>query len=76
MIVGGQGTLVGPPVGAIVISIVNEFFRFAGSYRLVMYTIIVILMMWLRPQGLLGVNPNMLSSTKKKQANNKGGTTK
>lgn len=67
MVVGGQGTLIGPAVGAVVVSVLNEFFRMAGGYRLVLYSALIMIMLWWRPQGLLGVNPNVLASVKKLQ---------
>ena len=69
VILGGQGTLVGPIVGASIINTVTEVFRFASEYRMVLYALIIIAMMWLRPQGLIGVSDSMLSGrtiTKKK----------
>lgn len=75
MAVGGQGTLIGPVVGAISVSTLNELFRFAGGYRIVLYAALIIIMMWWRPQGLLGVNPNVLSSAKKLDAQVKVGRT-
>ena len=69
VILGGQGTLVGPIVGASIINTVTEVFRFASEYRMVLYALIIIVMMWLRPQGLIGVSDSMLSGrtiTKKK----------
>lgn len=54
MIIGGMGTLAGPIAGAVVVNLVSEAFRFAAEYRQVLYAIIIIVMMWFRPQGLIG----------------------
>ena len=54
MIVGGSGTIGGPILGAVIVCLIKEVFRFADSYRTLMYAVIVIAMMWWRPQGLLG----------------------
>ena len=36
-IVGGMGTIGGPLVGAIIINIITEAFRFLSEYRMVIY---------------------------------------
>ena len=61
VILGGQGTLIGPIVGAAIINTVTEVFRFAAEYRIVMYATLIIAMMWVRPQGLIGASNSMLS---------------
>lgn len=54
MIIGGMGTLAGPIAGAVVVNLISEAFRFAAEYRQVLYAILIIVMMWFRPQGLIG----------------------
>lgn len=61
VILGGQGTLIGPIVGSGIITTITEALRFAADYRMVVYAIIIIAMMWVRPQGLIGVSDSMLS---------------
>lgn len=53
-IIGGQGTLLGPIVGAVMINLITELFRSALQYRMLLYSVLIIAMMWLRPQGLVG----------------------
>lgn len=53
-IIGGQGTLLGPIVGSLVINLITELFRSALQYRMLLYSVLIIVMMWLRPQGLVG----------------------
>lgn len=53
-VIGGQGTLLGPIVGSLVINLITELFRSALQYRMLLYSILIIVMMWLRPQGLVG----------------------
>ncbi|MCR3923024.1 MAG: branched-chain amino acid ABC transporter permease, partial [Firmicutes bacterium] len=65
VIIGGQGTLVGPLLGAALVNIITEVFRFAASYRMVVYAILIIVMMWVRPQGILGVSNSILAGNKK-----------
>ncbi len=54
-VIGGQGTLLGPIVGAVAINLITELFRSALQYRMLLYSALIIIMMWLRPQGLVGV---------------------
>lgn len=61
-IVGGMGTIGGPLVGAFVINIITEAFRFLKEYRMVIYALLIICMMWLRPQGIAGAADSALVS--------------
>lgn len=61
-IIGGMGTIAGPLVGALLINIVTEAFRFLSEYRMVVYALIIIGMMWLRPQGIAGSSDSVLVS--------------
>jgi branched-chain amino acid transport system permease protein len=51
---GGQGNLIGPVVGAAVLIIIPELFRFLQEYRMLVYGSVLIIMMLVRRQGLLG----------------------
>ena len=51
---GGQGNLIGPVVGAAVLLIIPEVFRFLQEYRMFVYGSVLIIMMLVRRQGLLG----------------------
>jgi branched-chain amino acid transport system permease protein len=51
---GGQGNLIGPVVGATVLLIIPEMFRFLQEYRMFVYGSVLIIMMLVRRQGLLG----------------------
>lgn len=72
VILGGQGTLVGPILGAAIINVITEVFRFASEYRMVVYALLIIVMMWLRPQGLAGVSDSMLSGRTMNRKKGKG----
>lgn len=72
VILGGQGTLVGPIVGSAIITTITEALRFAADYRMVVYAIIIIVMMWIRPQGLIGVSDSMLSGRTIEKKGTKG----
>jgi branched-chain amino acid transport system permease protein len=51
---GGQGNLAGPVVGAAVLIIIPEMFRFLQEYRMLVYGGVLVVMMLVRRQGLLG----------------------
>ena len=54
-IIGGMGTIVGPLLGAICLTIINEYLRVVEEYRIVLYTGILILLIYLIPEGLLNL---------------------
>lgn len=73
VIIGGQGTLVGPLVGSVIINVLTESLRSIGQWRMVAYGLLIIVMMWWRPQGLVGASDSILSgNTGKKRLSKKG----
>lgn len=52
VILGGLGSLAGPLVGAAILSTCMELLRSASEFRMIAYAVIVLLMMWVRPQGI------------------------
>lgn len=54
VILGGNNTIRGPIVGAIILGLIPEVFRFISDYRLLVYAGILILMIRFQPSGLLG----------------------
>lgn len=55
-VIGGQGSLLGPIAGVLSINLLSEAFRVVEEYRLAIYSIAIIAMMWARPQGLISHN--------------------
>jgi branched-chain amino acid transport system permease protein len=53
VILGGLGNITGVIVGAIILSILPEFLREYGAYRMISYGLILIVLMALRPQGIM-----------------------
>ena len=53
--IGGLGTIVGPLLGAVSLSILNEYLRVVEEYRLVIYTGVMILLIYLAPEGLINL---------------------
>jgi branched-chain amino acid transport system permease protein len=54
IILGGLGSIVGSVVGAIVLTVLPEALRGFAQYRMVIYSLLLIILMITRPQGLLG----------------------
>ena len=54
LILGGAGNIVGVALAAVILSVLPEALREYGQWRMVAYGLILVLMMVLRPQGLLG----------------------
>jgi branched-chain amino acid transport system permease protein len=54
IVVGGLGSIEGSILGAILITVVLEAFRSLSEFRLVGFSLLLILVMLYRPQGLMG----------------------
>jgi branched-chain amino acid transport system permease protein len=54
VILGGLGNVTGVILGAVLLSILPEFLREYGAYRMMSYGLILIVIMALRPQGIMG----------------------
>jgi len=54
IVIGGLGSIEGSILGAILITVVLEAFRSLSEFRLVAFSILLVLVMLYRPQGLLG----------------------
>lgn len=55
VILGGQRTLQGPVIGAVVVEVASELLRAYGQVRMVLFALLVIGMMRLYPPGLAGM---------------------
>ena len=53
-VIGGIGTIRGPIFGALLISFLPEFLRFADNYRTLIYCVLLVLIVRFMPCGLLG----------------------
>jgi len=51
--IGGMGTIVGPLLGGILLSILNEILRVVEAYRIVIYTGLLIVLIYLAPEGFV-----------------------
>ena len=54
VVLGGMGSMLGSILSATVLTILPEALRSVADYRMVLYSIVLILMMIFRPGGLLG----------------------
>ncbi len=54
VVLGGLGSLIGSVVSAVVLTSLPEFLRFLSDYRMIFYSLLLILMMIFRPQGIMG----------------------
>ncbi len=52
--VGGMGSAAGPVLGAVLLTLLPEALRDLAAFRMVLYGVLLMLVIWLRPQGLLG----------------------
>lgn len=53
--IGGMGTIVGPLLGALVLSLLNEYLRVVEEYRIIIYTGLLILFIYLAPEGFVNL---------------------
>ncbi len=54
VVMGGIGTITGPIVGAIIVTLLGEMLHFLDAYRLVAYGLILVLVIIFMPQGIVG----------------------
>jgi len=54
-LVGGIGTLIGPIIGAGVVTFFLELMRFAPELRFIVWSIMLILVLLFEPKGLVGI---------------------
>ncbi len=51
---GGSGSLTGSIIGAVILTALPEVLRFLANWRLVLYSVLLVLVMLYRPNGLTG----------------------
>jgi branched-chain amino acid transport system permease protein len=55
VVIGGMGSITGVVLGAVILVILPEVARELADYRMIMYALALVIMMILRPQGIMGV---------------------
>ncbi|MEA2021279.1 MAG: branched-chain amino acid ABC transporter permease [Candidatus Caldatribacteriota bacterium] len=63
--VGGSGTIRGPIIGAMILGLTPEVFRFAMNYRMLIYGALLIFTMRFQPEGLMGEKSVLWTNLKK-----------
>lgn len=56
LVVGGRGNLVGSALGACLLSVAPELFRFLGDYRMLLFGVLLTVMVIYRPTGIWGLD--------------------
>ena len=55
-VLGGRGSITGVMLSALILTTLPEMLRDFEQYRLIMYALLLIIMMLVRPQGLFGIH--------------------
>jgi branched-chain amino acid transport system permease protein len=67
IIIGGLGSISGAIIGGIFLAVALELMRDLQEYRLVLYALLLVVIMIVRPQGLLGTRELSLARFRKKK---------
>ncbi len=54
-LVGGLGTLIGPIIGAGIVTLILELMRFAPELRLIIWSVALVVILLIEPRGLMGM---------------------
>jgi branched-chain amino acid transport system permease protein len=54
VVLGGLGSITGAIISAAILTILPEILRFGAEYRMVIYSLLLIGLMLVRPSGLMG----------------------
>ena len=63
VVLGGMGSMLGSVISAVVLTILPEILRSFSDYRMVVYSLALVLMMIFRPKGLMGTYDFSLGSS-------------
>ncbi len=61
VILGGSGTIAGPVIGAFLVVFLPELLRFADSFRLILYGLILVLATIFMPIGIVGIGKALIA---------------
>ena len=64
VIIGGAGTVTGPLVGAAVVVLLPEVLSWMAEYRLLFFGILLLLVLWIAPEGIVGEASRLLRRKK------------
>lgn len=66
VVIGGEGTILGPIIGAIMLTMLPEVLRFAEAYRMLVYGIILLITVMFAPQGIVGLVSDIIKGSKRR----------
>lgn len=66
VIVGGAGTTLGPLIGAGVTVVLPELIASVAEYRLLLFSVLLIVILWLAPNGIIGSIARLIRPASKK----------
>lgn len=55
VIIGGRGTIAGPVIGALMLTLLPEVLRFTGNLQFVLYGLMLMIVVVFMPQGIVGI---------------------
>lgn len=64
LLFGGSGTLYGPIIGSVILSLINETLAGFSSYRMLIYGFVILIAVLFMPRGLFGLGKELLSLVK------------
>ncbi len=67
VVLGGMGSITGSVMAAVVLTILPELLRPVKDYRIVLYSLMLIVLMITRPQGLMGTRELSLSFLRRRR---------
>ena len=68
VIIGGSGTIAGPVIGAFFVVFLPEYLRFADSFRLILYGLVLVLATIFMPRGIVGVSTSLADWIKRRRS--------
>jgi ABC-type branched-subunit amino acid transport system ATPase component len=71
-VVGGAGWVLGPAVGAAVTVVLPELLSNLAEYRLLFFGVLLLVVLWLAPEGILGTAARLFRRTDPRTANPDG----
>ncbi|MCZ8261975.1 MAG: branched-chain amino acid ABC transporter permease [Beijerinckiaceae bacterium] len=72
VILGGSGTIAGPAIGAFLVVFLPELLRFADSFRLILYGLILVLATIFMPIGIVGIAKAAFARIMRREARHGG----
>ena len=67
VIIGGSGTIAGPIIGAFFVVFLPEYLRFADSFRLILYGLVLVLATIFMPRGIAGIAVDLMEKRRERK---------